>query len=170
MITPEGKVMATLSGSPSLDDLLNTSFALFPSAVTVRRDAFERCGGFPETFARAGFEDIFAALLFREQGEFIHIPRPLVVYHGSRASVLVAKYEQGFTVFRRLLIQRFGTRAKRQLAIARRYYVSLLLGATAEAIHERKAFSATLNLAKAVLVNPFYVSRRLFTRFFTHIE
>jgi glycosyltransferase involved in cell wall biosynthesis len=160
MIRDDGGAISPMQGSPSLDYLLSGRFALFPSAVTVRRSAFARSGGFPEQFSGAGFEDMYTALLLREQGEFVHIAKPLVVYHISEASTLISKYRPGYRVFRRLVKQRYGYRAHGLLTVARRYYASLTFGAGVEAWQKGNLVLAGIRLWRASMVSPIYIVRR----------
>ena len=164
VISGDGFKLRPMSGSPSLDYLLSNPFGLFPSATAVRRQAFEKCGGFPEQFSGAGFEDAFAALLLREQGEFVHIAEPLVVYHGAAASILASKYRRGYRVFRRLVKERYGIRGRGIRLAMRRYYGSLLFGAALESMREKRLASAILNLARATTTSPIHVLGRVLRR------
>jgi glycosyltransferase involved in cell wall biosynthesis len=163
MMSSDGTAIVPMRGSPSLDCLLATSFGLFPSAVLVRRAAFERCEQLLREFvgAGAGFEDTLSALLLREQGEFVHVPESLVVYYGSPASALVSKYRRGYVVFRRLVKARYGSRGRGVLSVARRYYAALLFGAAGEAMREARIGRALLNLIRAMAVSPIVILKRL---------
>jgi glycosyltransferase involved in cell wall biosynthesis len=163
MMSSEGTAIVPMRGSPSLDCLLATSFGLFPSAMLVRRAAFERCEQPLREFigAGAGFEDTLYALLLREQGEFVHVPESLVVYYGSPASALASKYRRGYMVFRRLVKARYASRGRRVLSAARRYYAELLFGAAGEAMREAKIGQASLNLIRATAVSPIVILKRL---------
>lgn len=150
-----------ITGSPSLDDLLNHGFALFPSAIVVRREVFERCDGFPEEFSGAGFEDIFAALRFREHGEFVHIARPLVFYDDAGPSVLAVKYAQGHPVFVRLVSERYGNRGRNLILDVSESYASFLLGAAKDNIRARKFALALSRMLKAMAISPTCVARTI---------
>jgi glycosyltransferase involved in cell wall biosynthesis len=162
---PQGRTIAHLNGSPSLEYLLDNEFALFPSATVVRRSCFNECGDFGKEFIGTGngFEDTFAALLLRELGEFVHIPEPLVVYYESPRSIMASRYRQGYRVFRRLVRKRYGRRGRVRLAIARDYYASLWFGAAMEALSKGKVATASTQLLRASLESPLHVMRRLIT-------
>jgi glycosyltransferase involved in cell wall biosynthesis len=164
MISSDGTRIVPMRGSPSLDLLLSTGFGFFPSAILVRRHAFERCESVSREFvgAGAGFEDTFAALLLREQGEFVHVPEPLVVYYGSPASVLVTRYRKGYAVFRRLVAARYGRRGRGIVSAARHYYAGLLFGAAGEALREARIGLALLDLVRATTLSPLHIMNRAF--------
>lgn len=163
MMTTDDKTIVSMRGSPSLDHLLSTSFGLFPSAMLVRRQAFQRCENLSKEFVGggAGFEDTFVALLLREQGEFVHVAQPLVVYHGSPASVLVSKYRRGYAVFRRSVAARYGRRGRGIVSIARHYYAALLFGAAGEALREARIGLALLHFVRATTLSPLHVMKRV---------
>jgi glycosyltransferase involved in cell wall biosynthesis len=161
MMGSDGTRIVAMRGAPSLDYLLNNSFALFPSATVVRRWVFKRCGGFSEEFKRTDIgEDTFFGLRLREAGEFIHVPEPLVVYNGSRASEAVAKYPGGHRTLTRLAKKRYGRRARGVCSMVRAYYSSLLLGAALEDARARRFGSAFVSLLKAMAASPTNVLER----------
>ena len=58
--------------APTMDEMLARIWPITPSTVVMRRDAFDRAGGFCEQLISA--EDIHFWLLMREQGHFIYLP------------------------------------------------------------------------------------------------
>ncbi len=62
--------------APTMDEMLARIWPITPSTVVMRRDAFDRAGGFCEQLISA--EDIHFWLLMREQGHFIYLPEKLV--------------------------------------------------------------------------------------------
>ncbi len=88
-----------------------------PSAVVMRRSAFDLCGGFCEEFRRPGGEDPWMWLLARERGEFEYVPEQLVRYHASPLSVRADKYDAGRRIFVRLARQRYGKAIKPLLEV-----------------------------------------------------
>ena len=62
--------------APTMDEMLARIWPIVPSTVVMRRDAFDRAGGFCEELLSA--EDIHFSLLMREQGHFIYLPDRLV--------------------------------------------------------------------------------------------
>lgn len=94
--------------APSMEDLLSRGWAIFPSAVVMRRSVFERCGGFCEEFRGLGFEDTYMWLIAREQGEFEYVDEPLVIYRVTAYSIRGDKYEPGRRILMRLVRRRYG--------------------------------------------------------------
>src|SRR5258708_18192606 len=76
--------------SPTLKDLLASPWNVVPSQFVVRRDAFNRCGGFHERLIAC--EDLYFLLRSREDGHFRCVPqqflrkepRPPVLNHLDR--------------------------------------------------------------------------------------
>ena len=162
MVTNDGMRFTFMQGSPSLDYLLSNSFALFPSATMVRRQVMEKCGGFSEEFGPTDIgEDTFFGLRLREEGEFVHVNQPLVVYHGSTALKTVLKYPRGHRTFVRLTRKRYGRRARRARSSIRQYYSSLLLRAALEGAREKRLAWAALNLLRAATISPRNVLTRI---------
>jgi glycosyltransferase involved in cell wall biosynthesis len=62
--------------APKLEEMLVRLWPIMPSAMMVRRAAYESTGGFDARF-RFGFEDVEFALRLRELGAFWFIPEPL---------------------------------------------------------------------------------------------
>jgi glycosyltransferase involved in cell wall biosynthesis len=98
-------------GAPSLNDMLENGFELVPSAVTMRRDVFQACGGFSERFAPIYFEDLWLWFLAREMGEFEHIPKELTTLR-LRDKRLDASYFVNARTYIEFLRQRYGRRAR----------------------------------------------------------
>jgi glycosyltransferase involved in cell wall biosynthesis len=76
-------VGGSLGRAPQLDDLFVTLWPIMPSAVVMRRGAFETIGGFSEAFRGLGYEDVFMWMRARELGEFAYLPEPLVRWRFS---------------------------------------------------------------------------------------
>ena len=68
--------------APSMDEVLERIWPIMPSTVVMRRDAFDRTGGFCEQLR--GPEDIHFWPLMREQGHFIYLPDRLVRFTWGR--------------------------------------------------------------------------------------
>lgn len=98
-------------GAPSLNDMLDNGFELVPSAVTIRRDVFQACGGFSERFAPIYFEDLWLWFLAREMGEFEHIAKELTTLR-LRDKSLGASYFVNGRTYVEFLRQRYGRRAR----------------------------------------------------------
>lgn len=66
--------------APCLEEMMRGGWVILPSAVVMRRAAFETCGGFSAEFRYPGGEDPLMWLMAREQGEFVYLPEPLAIY------------------------------------------------------------------------------------------
>jgi glycosyltransferase involved in cell wall biosynthesis len=159
----DGHIINSMPSSPSLNDLLNCESALYPSAAVVRRSAFEECGGFSPEFEKNDFgEDTFFALQLREQGEFIHIAKPLVLYNRSTSSAALAKYPRGYRTLVRLVTKRYGRRGIGVISHAHRYYASLLVATALEHIKSKPlSIVPIIYLLKAVAVSPSYIQESI---------
>ena len=98
-------------GAPSLDDMLEKGFEVVPSAVTMRRDVFEACGGFNERFVPNYFEDLWLWFLAREMGEFEYIAKELTTLR-LRDKHPDARYFANGRTYIGFLRQRYGSRAR----------------------------------------------------------
>jgi glycosyltransferase involved in cell wall biosynthesis len=121
-------------------DVLATRFVLFNQAAAIRRDAFERIGGFPEDLRY--MEDYDLPLRLAMEGSWAFIREPLVVYgEGSPASFseeakknASALKQCELRVYERMLARASGSRyanarrgLRRRLAITRRQLSALEL-------------------------------------------
>jgi glycosyltransferase involved in cell wall biosynthesis len=99
--------------APSMNELLEQMWPILPSTVVLRREAFERTGGFVAELA--GCEDIYFWLVAREQGEFRYLPDKLAVYtldsYPTILKVLRRDLEGSGARLVRTLHQRYGRRA-----------------------------------------------------------
>jgi glycosyltransferase involved in cell wall biosynthesis len=98
-------------GAPSLKEMLDNGFEIVPSAVTMRRDVFQACGGFSDSFAPIYFEDLWLWFLARELGEFEYIPKELTTIR-LRDKRLNASYFVNGRTYVEFLRQRYGRRAR----------------------------------------------------------
>jgi len=106
-----GSTFYSYSGAPSLKEMLDNGFEIVPSAVTIRRDVFEACGGFSDRFAPIYFEDLWLWFLARELGEFEYIPKELTTIR-LRDKRLADSYFVNGRTYIELLRQRYGHRAR----------------------------------------------------------
>jgi glycosyltransferase involved in cell wall biosynthesis len=95
--------------APTMDEMLARIWPITPSTVVMRRDAFDRAGGFCEELISA--EDIHFWLLMREQGHFIFIPDRLVRFTYGQLFPKVLKRDIGPTAIVDLIRTRYGHRA-----------------------------------------------------------
>jgi hypothetical protein len=99
------------NGAPSLKEMLDNGFEIVPSAVTMRRDVFQACGGFSDRFAPIYFEDLWLWFLARELGEFEYIPKELTTIR-LRDKRLSPSYFINGRTYIGFLRQRYGRRAR----------------------------------------------------------
>jgi glycosyltransferase involved in cell wall biosynthesis len=95
--------------APTMDEMLARIWPITPSTVVMRRDAFERAGGFCEQLISA--EDIHFWLLMREQGHFIYLPDRLVSFTYGQLFPKVLNRDIGPDAIVDLIRSRYGARA-----------------------------------------------------------
>jgi glycosyltransferase involved in cell wall biosynthesis len=95
--------------APTMDEMLARIWPITPSTVVMRRDAFDRAGGFCEQLISA--EDIHFWLLMREQGHFIYLPDRLVRFTYGQLFPKVLNRDIGPTAIVDLIRARYGARA-----------------------------------------------------------
>jgi glycosyltransferase involved in cell wall biosynthesis len=95
--------------APTMDEMLTRIWPITPSTVVMRRDAFDRAGGFCEQLISA--EDIHFWLLMREQGHFIYLPDRLVRFTYGQLFPKVLNRDIGPTAIVDLIRARYGARA-----------------------------------------------------------
>jgi glycosyltransferase involved in cell wall biosynthesis len=74
---------ARIGRPPELREMFERLWPIMPSAVVMRRAAFERIGGFPEQFRGLGYEDVYMWMRARELGRFAYVAEPLVRWRFS---------------------------------------------------------------------------------------
>jgi glycosyltransferase involved in cell wall biosynthesis len=95
--------------APTMDEMLTRIWPITPSTVVMRRDAFDRAGGFCEQLISA--EDIHFWLLMREQGHFIYLPERLVRFTYGQLFPKVLNRDIGPAAIVDLIRARYGHRA-----------------------------------------------------------
>jgi glycosyltransferase involved in cell wall biosynthesis len=119
---------APVAHAPSMEELLTRLWPIVPSTVVMRREVFDRIGGFSP--ALAGCEDIFFWLRTREEGEFRYLPDKLARFaydsYPELLRILRRDIDGGTQNFIPMLHQRYGHRADALAAYYRRHKVSLL--------------------------------------------
>ena len=96
--------------APTMDEMLARIWPITPSTVVMRRDAFDRAGGFCEQLISA--EDIHFWLLMREQGHFIYLPDRLVRFTFGELFPKILNRDIGPTAIVDLIRARYGARAE----------------------------------------------------------
>jgi glycosyltransferase involved in cell wall biosynthesis len=141
--------------APSMEDLLARMWPIMPSAVVMRRSAFESAGGFCEEFTTANYEDAHFWLLAREQGPFRYVPECLAIWRFSlfpKALKRTGGNPESSRIFARLVEQRYSVSAAKLVGARTRAARSMLgfLGLSAlrrgDRQLARRAFSNALHL------------------------
>jgi glycosyltransferase involved in cell wall biosynthesis len=153
--TPEAEKRA-----PSMEDMLSGLWNILPSTAVMKRATFDTIGGFREEFATGHpqWEDSYFMLVAREQGRFVYLDEPTVLYRvaGSVEESLerrrvwkqsaenaettrVERYARNSELMMRLVRERFGDRAVRFIAAIRHATAGLLVsvGLTAMLDYDR---------------------------------
>jgi glycosyltransferase involved in cell wall biosynthesis len=96
--------------SPTMKDLLERPWNVVPSQFVVRRDVFDRCGGFHERFVTS-CEDLYFLLCAREFGAFRCVPEPLLRKTTRPLYPKALKREPECDLFVELVRERYGSAA-----------------------------------------------------------
>ena len=111
--------------APAMAELLREWWPILPSTVTLRSDAFVRCGRFCEEFrGAAGHEDVDCWLRARELGAFVYVAQPLVRYRVDPETTPMVKYHNNFALFARRVRSHYGAQGRPLLRAMRRGYVT----------------------------------------------
>ncbi len=143
--------------APSMEELLTRWWPILTSAAVMRRSAFERAGGFDESFTRPGFEDPYMWLVMREQGEFRYVPLRLVRYRTTPPSERMMKYAKGYRIFGKLVTERYGEAGQRLIRESSNAFVSAWGYAGLVALREGDKLRARKAFACAMRYGPFQV-------------
>jgi glycosyltransferase involved in cell wall biosynthesis len=162
----DGDEMGLLSfaHAPSLGELLSSLWDVLPSGVTMRRSAFESCGGFREGYG----EDAYLWLLARELGEFVHVPEPLVIYRSRSLHTALDGYPlDGRRSFETAVQQRYGRRATGLIRELRAGTAALLLALALAEVDSGEYGAAWQACRRFLNYQPTYVLRpRILARAF----
>ena len=141
--TPEDEKRA-----PTMEDMLSRLWNILPSTAVMKRATFDAIGGFREEFATAHpqWEDGYFIIVAREQGRFIYLDEPTVLYRvvasvqetlkrrrawkndaENLETMRVDGYVRNFELMDRLVRERYGERASRLLATIRRETAGMLV-------------------------------------------
>jgi glycosyltransferase involved in cell wall biosynthesis len=143
--------------APTMDELLTRWWPILTSAAVMRRSAFERSGGFDESFTRPGFEDPYMWLVMREQGDFAYVPQRLVRYRTTPPVERMLKYAKGYRIFGRLVSERYGDAGQRLIRESSNAFVSAWGYAGLVALREGDKLRARRAFACALSYGPFQV-------------
>jgi len=142
-------------GSPSLSGLLNQGCKIYPSAVTIRRQVYEACGGFDERLPKLA--DHYLWMLAREQGEFAYVAEPLAIYRTTEFALLADKYLRGFSPFVKAVRRRYGKRAHPLVLHFRRVFATSLVARAVIQASGGSSLAAIYSLARALVLSPLAV-------------
>jgi glycosyltransferase involved in cell wall biosynthesis len=96
--------------SPTMKELLAHPWNVVPSQFVVRREVFERCGGFHERFVTS-CEDLYFLLNARECGHFRRVPEPLLRKETRPLYPKALEREPECDLFVELVRERYGSSA-----------------------------------------------------------
>jgi glycosyltransferase involved in cell wall biosynthesis len=146
--------------APAMADLLSGLWNILPSTTVMKRATFDKIGGFREEFATGHpqWEDSYFMIVAREQGRFVYLDEPTVLYRVAASvaedlkrrhvwkndsenpeTMRVDRYVRNSELMSRLVRERYGERALRLLAAIRRKTAGLLVsvGLTAMLDYDR---------------------------------
>jgi glycosyltransferase involved in cell wall biosynthesis len=153
--TPEDEKRA-----PAMEDMLSGLWNILPSTAVMKRATFDAIGGFREEFATGHpqWEDGYFMIVAREQGRFVYLDEPTVLYRvvasvqetlkrrrawkndsENPETMRVDRYVHNFGLMERLVRERYGDRALRLLAAIRDETAGMLVsvGLTAMLDYDR---------------------------------
>jgi len=161
-ILESGEPIRTAEGfeprsAPSMEDLCTRWWPILTSAVTMRRETFERTGGFDESFANPGYEDVLMWLRARELGEFRQVPEQLVRYRIDPLVERMEKYRSGYRTFARAVHRRYGARARPLIRNTRDAVVAVQGFEGLMALRRDDAVAARRHFIRALSYRPFYM-------------
>ena len=157
---PSSPITPELAHAPSMSELLTRWWPILPSAVVMRRNSYEICGGFCERFRRS-YEDVDLWLRAREQGNFIFLDARLLKYRTTPVSERMEKYEDDYAVFVQRVRERYGARARALLRATRHAYVSALGHSGLIAMRDGDVAAAREKFLRALRYDPTHLKTAL---------
>jgi len=157
--------MASLVGEshpPTVAEMLERLWPILPSGVLMRRRAFDLAGGFEETLT--AFEDVYLWLRARERGNFLYLAEPLAVWRFALFPDPLKPgggQDEAGVIFERMVRERYGVSAHRQVLARRRAprsilgYIGLRALAAGDRALARRAF------ARAIRFDPLRIKNYL---------
>jgi len=141
------------AGPPTMKEMLERPWNVVPSQFVVRRDVFERCGGFHERFVTS-CEDLYFLLNAREYGYFRCIPEPLVRKETRPLYPKAIEREPECDLFVELVRERYGSSADGLIGGFRRSRVKVLRHLGRVLIDEGRPDDARRCLARVLHYEP----------------
>jgi glycosyltransferase involved in cell wall biosynthesis len=139
--------------SPTMKELLARPWNVVPSQFVVRRDVFERCGGFHERFITS-CEDLYFLLNAREYGHFRCVPEPLLRKETRPLYPKALEREPECDLFVQLVRERYGSSADGLIDGFRRSRVKVLRHLGHVLIDEGRPEDARRCLARVIHYQP----------------
>ncbi|HUO05424.1 MAG TPA: glycosyltransferase [Candidatus Binataceae bacterium] len=166
LIDSEGRPLDTTlvgdRGAPTVEDMLRQLWPIMPSAVVMRRRAFDRAGGFPEPLT--SFEDVYFWLLVREIGPMLYVPEVLGEWRFAHfPNPLKAGGGQEFAgqMFDHMLRERYGVSGLTHVEARRRAPRSILGFIGLHALKEGDRARARRAFARAIEFDRYRVKNYL---------
>jgi glycosyltransferase involved in cell wall biosynthesis len=157
---------SSIGHAPSMDEMMRTRPPIIPSTWLVRREKFERAGGFSEAFRGAGLEDSWMVILLRELGEFEYVPQPLTMYRTAASGTIADKYGCGLNTFISLARDRFGARSRELVRNAKALQCRWMLSKVAHQMNRGDRTGALRTLAAVAFLKPgYFLSTEFVDRF-----
>jgi glycosyltransferase involved in cell wall biosynthesis len=141
------------SESPTMNEMLAHPWNVVPSQFVVRRDVFERCGGFHERFITS-CEDLYFLLNAREHGQFRCVPEPLLRKETRPLYPKALEREPECDLFVELVRARYGSSADGLIDGFRRSRVKVLRHLGRVLIEEGRPDDARRCLARVIHYQP----------------
>ena len=139
--------------SPTMRELLARPWNVVPSQLVVRRDIFDRCGGFHERFITS-CEDLYFLLNAREYGHFRCVPEPLLRKETRPLYPKALEREPECDLFVELVRERYGSSGDGLIDGFRRSRVKVLRHLGHVLIDEGRPDDARRCLARALHYEP----------------
>ena len=157
-VDPQGRPMgndARPDGaeSPTMNEMLAHPWNVVPSQFVVRRDVFERAGGFHERFITS-CEDLYFLLSAREYGRFRCVPEPLLRKETRPLYPKALEREPECDLFVELVRERYGSSADGLIDGFRRSRVKVLRHLGRVLVDEGRPDDARRCLARVLHYEP----------------
>jgi glycosyltransferase involved in cell wall biosynthesis len=144
--------------APTMEQLLRTGWTIFPSSTTIRRAAFDATSGFEERLR--GLVTIIFFMVLREQGEFEYIPEPLIIYRATPFARMADRYLASRKPFLRIVKERFGPEAARNLAAdTAQMFLTFLMAKASTQKRDGAYLAAIETLMRAIWLTPSYAQK-----------
>jgi hypothetical protein len=155
---------AQIGRPPELREMFERLWPIMPSAVVMRRAAFDRIGGFPEQFRGLGYEDVYMWMRAREVGPFAYVAEPLVRWRFSlfpRPLKPGGKEREAARIFLGLVRERWRVSAEALVRARERAPRSILGYIGLRALGDGDRATARRAFARALRFDPFRIKNYL---------